>query len=110
DLPLAQAKQTIVNANLKVGRVIKESSDTIAAGHVTRTDPPTGASVLIGSRVTLFVSTGKPMATVPDVTGQSESSARSTLQRAGLAVSTTSQNSSTVPNGNVISQSPSGGT
>ena len=108
-LPLTQAKQTILNANLKVGNIIKESSNTIPNGDVTRTDPPSGSTVLVGSRVTVFVSTGKPLVTVPDVTGQSEAAARSTLQHAGLQVSTSSQNSASVPSGNVISQSPTGG-
>jgi serine/threonine-protein kinase len=59
--------------------------------------------------VELFVSSGKPLKAVPNVVGQSQSSATSALQSAGFNVQATTQPSSTVKTGDVISQSPSGG-
>jgi serine/threonine-protein kinase len=48
---------------------------------------------------------------VPDVTNQDQNTARTTLQQAGLTVgNVTNQPSPTVPNGTVISTSPSAGT
>jgi serine/threonine-protein kinase len=109
DLPLEQAKKAIKQAKLKVGRVLFQSNDTVAKNHVVSTDPAAGQSPPVGTAVTLFVSSGPALATVPDVTGQPEGSAKSQLQNAGFQVKTSTQTSSTVTAGNVISQSPSGG-
>jgi eukaryotic-like serine/threonine-protein kinase len=103
------AARAITQAQLKVGRTQSESSDTVPAGDATRTDPGSGTSLPVGASVTLFVSSGKPLVTVPDVTGQSESAAKTALKNAGFSVSTSNQTSTTVTPGNVISQSPSGG-
>jgi beta-lactam-binding protein with PASTA domain len=51
------------------------------------------------------------MVTVPDVTGLSQASAQSAITAAGLTVGVISQSfSNTVADGNVISQTPGGGT
>ncbi len=63
----------------------------------------------MGAQVELFVSSGKPEVTVPDETGQSESDAKAALEAAGLTAATTTQTSSSVSAGNVISQDPPGG-
>jgi serine/threonine-protein kinase len=109
-MPLKQAKQAIRQARLRVGQVSKQSSTTVAKNNVISTDPASGATPQVGSRVNIVVSSGPPLVPVPDVTGQSEASAKSTLENRGFSVgSTTSQVSSTVQAGNVISQSPTGG-
>jgi serine/threonine-protein kinase len=109
-LPSSAAQRAIKQAGLKVGRTQTEASDTIPDGSATRTDPAAGISLPVGSAVTLFISSGKPKVTVPDVTGQSQSDARSTLRAAGFGVATTHQTSTTASNDTVISQSPAGGT
>ena len=50
------------------------------------------------------------MLTVPNVSGQSEAGAKAALEKAGFKVSSTQQYSPTVASGQVISQSPAGGT
>jgi beta-lactam-binding protein with PASTA domain/predicted Ser/Thr protein kinase len=110
-MPLSQAEKAIQRARLKVGQVSRQSSTSVAKNDVISTDPASGATPQVGSSVNLVVSSGAPLVTVPDVTGQPESSAKQQLQGAGFTVgSTTTQVSSTVPAGDVISQSPSGGT
>src|SRR5947209_5168878 len=104
------AVRAIKNAKLKVGHIQTESSDTVPSGTATRTDPGAGVSIPVGSPVTLFVSSGKAKVPVPDVNGQTESAAKSTLRAAGFTVTTTSQPSSSTPAGTVISQTPAGGT
>ena len=64
----------------------------------------------VGTRVTLFISTGKPLVTVPDVVGQSEGAARAALSNAGLVATTTTETTSTTPAGQVVGQSPGGDT
>jgi eukaryotic-like serine/threonine-protein kinase len=103
------ARRAIKQAQLKVARVQPEHSDTIPPGDATRTDPQAGTSLPVGSGVTLFVSSGKPNVTVPDVTGQSEASATSQLSNDGFKVATTTQISTSATPGDVISQNPSGG-
>lgn len=57
---------------------------TVGAGLVARTDPGAGASINAGSTVTLFISDGAGT-TVPDVSGQTPSDARKSIEAAGLA-------------------------
>jgi len=64
--------------------VKKDSSDTTAAGLVFKQAPGEGKSVAKGSKVTIWVSTGKPKVPVPDVVGQSQNDAVKTLKDAGL--------------------------
>ncbi len=104
----AKAIRTLRRARLKISGIQQENSDTIAAGHATRTDPAAGQQQPVGSSVTLFVSSGQAKVGVPNVIGENESAAKSALQNAGFSVSTTSQTSSTVRSGDVISQSPAG--
>jgi serine/threonine-protein kinase len=110
-LSLADAKKAIDRANLKPGRVTYQSSDQVPKGEVISSDPGAGQTPPVGTGVTMIVSSGKPLIGVPDVTGQSEAAAKAQLQNAGFTVgTTTTQVSSTDPPGNVIGQSPAGGT
>jgi eukaryotic-like serine/threonine-protein kinase len=79
-------------------------------GQVTGQDPAAGEIVDEGSRVEVRVSKGVRQVAVPDVLGQSESSATAELQAAGFEVSATEASSDTVSEGLVSAQSPSAGT
>jgi serine/threonine-protein kinase len=64
-----------------------------------------------GSTITLSVSKGPPMSTVPDVTAQDEDSASSTLEQSGFVVQVQRQDVQDPGlEGIVLSQSPTGGT
>jgi eukaryotic-like serine/threonine-protein kinase len=101
------AGQTLGQLGLKVGNQVNEPSSTVPFGQVTRTDPPAGTQVVVGTAVTVFVSTGVPQVTVPDLTNDSKSTASAALQAIGLTpnFSTQATNDST-QNGKVISQNP----
>jgi eukaryotic-like serine/threonine-protein kinase len=63
-----------------------------------------------GSTITLSVSKGPPMSTVPDVTAQDEGSAQSTLEQAGFVAQVQRQDVNDPGlDGIVLSQSPTGG-
>jgi beta-lactam-binding protein with PASTA domain/tRNA A-37 threonylcarbamoyl transferase component Bud32 len=79
-------------------------------GQVTGQDPEAGQIVDEGSQVEVRVSKGVRQIAVPDVLGQSESSATAELQGAGFEVSVTQASSDTVSEGLVSAQSPSAGT
>ncbi len=104
-----QAEKSIKQAQLKVGRIETETSDTTPAGDATHTEPGAGVSLPVGSKVTLFISTGKPLVTVPNVQGETQATAETTLKNDGFTVSTSTQVSSSDTPGTVIGQSPSGG-
>ncbi|MBV9194758.1 MAG: Stk1 family PASTA domain-containing Ser/Thr kinase [Solirubrobacterales bacterium] len=110
-LTVAQARQVITRANLDTGRVTHQSSEQIPEGQVIGTDPAAGQTPPVGTSVTLIVSSGKPLIPVPDVTGESAAAAKADLQTDGFAVGgVTTQVSSSATAGDVLSQSPAGGT
>jgi serine/threonine protein kinase/beta-lactam-binding protein with PASTA domain len=108
-LSLAQARAKIVQSNLVVGTVTDRASSTVASGDVISTDPSNGTNVKAHSAVDLFVSAGAAKKTVPDLTGKQEAAAVSALASAGLS-SNVKEVQSTEPAGQVVSQSPPGGT
>jgi len=109
------ASTAITALGLAVGSIVQQSSTTIGAGTVISESPAAGTSVLPGAAVSLVVSSGPPVGplpvTVPNVVGQTQASASGAITSAGLIVGTvTSQTSSTVAAGTVISESPAAGT
>jgi serine/threonine-protein kinase len=89
-------------------RTVSEPSSSVSTGKVTRTDPPAGTIAARGSTVRMFVSTGNPSVSVPNVIGQTEAEARSALSAKGLSASTITQ-VDPANEGKVIAQTPSGG-
>ena len=105
------AEAAIVNAELAVGAVTTQFSDTVPEGSVISQNPTAGTEVLPGSAVDLVVSLGQEPVAVPDVVGQAQAAAEAAITGATLAVgNVTTQFSDTVPEGAVISQNPTGGT
>jgi eukaryotic-like serine/threonine-protein kinase len=106
---LQQAKSSIQIANLRVGRIVHQTSTQYAKGQVIDTSPTAGQQPPVGTRVTIFVSSGPPAVQVPDVTGEDEGQAKSTLQSRGFNVNAVSQVSTSATPGTVLSQNPAGG-
>ncbi|MDQ2814192.1 MAG: Stk1 family PASTA domain-containing Ser/Thr kinase [Actinomycetota bacterium] len=107
--PVTQAQGQISRAHLR-STVVGKASATIPKGRVIDSNPPNGNNVAANTVVTLFVSSGAAPVTVPNVVGQPETSAETTLQNAGFKVSVTPDPTSTQTAGQVLSQSPSTGT
>ena len=95
--------------------ITQESSATVPAGSVISQNPVSGTNAALGSTVAIVVSSGlnPPVNTVPvpNVVGQPQLTAITTIQNAGLTVGAITQEASpTVPAGSVISpQSPVAG-
>jgi beta-lactam-binding protein with PASTA domain len=107
----AAATSAIQSAGLVVGTVTSASSSSVPSGDVISESPAAGTSVSSGSAVNLVVSSGPATDTVPNVVGDTQSAATSAIQSAGLVVGTvTTASSSSVPSGDVISESPAAGT
>ena len=101
------ARRTLEQMGLTVSSRT-EYSDSVEEGRVISTNPAAGQQVSRAVSVELVVSRGAETVDVPDVTGMSESSARSALQNAGFQVSSTTEESSTVSEGVVIRYNPTG--
>jgi eukaryotic-like serine/threonine-protein kinase len=87
-----------------------ETSKTVPANVVIRTDPAQGSSVQTNQVVSVYVSQGPSAVSVPDVTGLSVASANTELAQFGFKVgSTTKLNSPNIKKGIIISTSPAGG-
>jgi serine/threonine-protein kinase len=101
------AGQTLGQLGLVVGNQLSEASSTVPFGQVTRTDPPAGTQVAVGTSVTVFVSSGVPQVTVPDLTNDTQSQASAALQTLGLTGNFVTQpTSNQSQDGKVINQNP----
>ncbi len=106
--------QEIAKAELeRLGFIVDvETRDTDdPEGTVIAQDPGPGSRLLRGDRVTIVVSTGAGSVIVPNVVGQSEDSAVSTLQSRGLSVDVIRQETDQASeDGRVLDQAPTSGT
>ena len=93
---LASTVQNVINNSVPAGRIIS-------------TNPPAGRQVTVGSSVTVQVSSGPDLLTVPSIAGATEADARSRLSGAGFAATSQLATSTSVAAGLVISSNPTGG-
>ncbi len=91
---------------------VSVESDTVQEGYVVRTEPGPNSQVSTGTSVTVYVSRGsdKMLVEVPDVTDEYEDDAVEILEDAGFEVDVSRQQSEYYDEGEVISQTPDGGT
>jgi serine/threonine-protein kinase len=106
---VATAQRQIAAAHLR-STVTYQNSSSVKAGLVISSNPQEGNNVPANTLVTLFVSKGQAPVAVPSVVGQQQNQAEATLQGKGFNVSVKTDPASSAPAGQVISQSPSGGT
>ncbi|MCR5848931.1 MAG: Stk1 family PASTA domain-containing Ser/Thr kinase [Lachnospiraceae bacterium] len=105
----SEARKYLENYNFEVEEEY-ELSDDVAPNRVIRTEPSAGNNVEKGSKVIMYISMEKDGSLVPDVTGMSEAEATARMENEGYHVEKVLEKSETVPKGNVISQTPEGGT
>jgi len=87
-----------------------ENSDDVDEGDVIRCEPASGEQIAEGGTVSIFVSSGEEMVTVPRLAGQTVSQAETTLREARLTIGTiTEEPDPTIPEGSVIRSSPPAG-
>ncbi|HLR45510.1 MAG TPA: PASTA domain-containing protein [Brevibacterium sp.] len=84
-------------------------SETIPEGRILGVEPGAGTELDQGSVVTVTVSQGEELFTVPDVTGSAEADARTTLESAGMVLGKiTREFSDDVPAGDIVRQGVAG--
>lgn len=101
------AEKRLTTAGLRVARVTA-SSESAPNGAVIRQDPLPGAHLSPGSAVRLYVSTGLPVVTVPNVLGRDATAAAAAVRATGLQLATTSRVSDD-PADTIVQQVPAGG-
>ncbi len=106
---VAQAQGQITAAHLR-STVVSQSDSNVKSGLVIKSNPQEGNNVPANTLVTLYVSTGAAPVGVPSVVGEQQTAAQSTLQSRGFVVNVKTDPTSSAPTGQVISQSPTGGT
>jgi serine/threonine-protein kinase len=105
DMAWERANEELGRNDLQ-GRQLDESSDTIAAGNVIRTDPEAGTTVNPGEEIDVYVSTGQELVSVPRLESLTRSEATDALQKADLRLGrVTMQNDPDLAAGTVISAS-----
>ena len=107
NMTATEARAALQSAGLKYVAGTAEHSDKVDEGHVLRQSPTAGQKAAKGSTVTYYLSAGAEQISVPNVVGQLEGEASTTLQNAGFTVTVDYQPSSDVAQGYVVSQSPS---
>ena len=107
-LPLEKARGKIKDAQLLMGPEREKFSSRAKPGVAVGSQPSQGTSVACGSAVTLLVSKGTNTVALPDVVGQQEVDAKAELERLGFIVDVDERDADE-PEGQVISQSPGGG-
>ena len=104
-----EAKKLLQANGLKYKAGTAEYSDSVDKDRIARQDVAAGSKVAKDTVVTYYLSLGSEGNSVPDVVGQTRSSATATLNNAGFYVTVDQQYSDTVEEGLVISQTPSSG-
>jgi len=103
-----QARAAIGDAGLSVGQPEYVADPDVARDKVIQQDPNRDTFVDPGATVTITVSTGKPMTSVPSVLGQDRDAARQTLENAHLKVAF-QEKEDDAPRGDVVETDPAAG-
>lgn len=104
-LTQTQAEKKIKKADLKVGSVKKETSESVKAGHVVSSNPQAQHKIKEHSKVNLVVSTGRQKITLKNYVGKDYATVAESLRNKGLTVKKVSVYSDDVDTGNIIKQS-----
>ncbi|WP_425864274.1 Stk1 family PASTA domain-containing Ser/Thr kinase [Arthrobacter sp. TWP1-1] len=105
-----QAQELLLAAGFEQAPTADVFDEKVAAGFIVATDPAAGKSVRKFNTVTLKVSRGPVLYTVPTVTGQQLDAAKKALTDANLAAGNVTETfDEKVPAGVVLSQDPAAG-
>ena len=101
-----EAKAALKELGLGYHKVGEASSDEYEEGQIIEQSVNAGETVEKNTTVEVTLSSGKGEVEIPDVKGQDEANAKSTLNGAGFQVNVTYEHSKDVEQGKVISQTP----
>lgn len=99
-----EAVKLLEEYSLEVGEIITRPNDDYEEGIVFRVNPDTGATVLEGSEVDLYVSLGEEPVKIKDYVGKNYDEVRAELDELGFTVKSKEASSETIPEGAIIEQ------
>ncbi|WP_231976958.1 Stk1 family PASTA domain-containing Ser/Thr kinase [Streptomyces sp. 2323.1] len=109
DMPQAKAEKTLRDEGLGV-KVVRGFSSNVDRGHVMKTDPANGKRIRGNGTVTLTVSRGPNIVSVPDLSGTPVADAKRKLRDRGLIPGTEAREfNDEVAKGSVIRTDPAAG-
>ncbi|MFE6964906.1 Stk1 family PASTA domain-containing Ser/Thr kinase [Agromyces sp. NPDC057679] len=104
-----QAVEELQSLGLPATR-LEETSETVPADQVVRTDPASGEIVDAGTAISVYISTGREAVAVPDTVNMTLTDAKAALEAAGLvAGKEMRENSPSVAADTVMQTAPEGG-
>ncbi len=104
------AEAAIEQANMTVGEVTGQWSETVPADEVMSASQEPGTQLKPGTEIAMTVSKGPEPITIPDFTGDRADKAQEELEKLGFKVTVEEENDDEVKADRVIRQSPSSGT
>ncbi|MDU7407068.1 Stk1 family PASTA domain-containing Ser/Thr kinase [Varibaculum cambriense] len=102
------ARKALEDAGLRVGSVKYEDDSKVAADRVIRTTPEAGSSASKDEEVILVLSSGYVSIDSGQVVGKSQEQGLKYLADLGLQTNTVTEETTAVPNGQIVSVEPSG--
>jgi serine/threonine-protein kinase len=108
-LDFDEASQRLAQAGFKSEKGEQRYNNSAPKMTVLEQSPPPGAREGVGAKVTLVVSGGQRMVTVPTVAGMSRADAQAALEKEGFDVGDLQQAQSNSPPGTVIGTRPEAG-
>jgi eukaryotic-like serine/threonine-protein kinase len=108
-LTVDQAQRALQHAHLSYGDSTLRFSEKVAKDIVLASSPRPGKELRPGIAVDLVVSKGPRPVKVHDYTGKDAGHAAQALKKLGFKVAVSRENHDTVPEGDVISQTPNSG-
>jgi serine/threonine-protein kinase len=108
---LTDAQQIAMSDKFQIAVQTEQYNDTYPAGVIYLMNPNPGMTIKTGKTVSVWVSKGSKYATVPNLANTTREEAQKRVEAAGLVVGeVTDEYSATIPNGNVVRQTPAPGT
>jgi eukaryotic-like serine/threonine-protein kinase len=104
-----EAEQRLTQAGFKAEQGEQHYNNSSPKGTVLEQSPPPGAREGIGNTVTLVVSGGQRLTSVPVVTGMSREEAQAALEKAGFDLGDVTESPSNSAQGTVIATRPAAG-
>jgi serine/threonine-protein kinase len=104
-----EAQKMLNDLQLGIAKGGEAASDQYPEGQIIEQNIPKGTKVDVHTQITYVISTGKADVVVPDVVGETQTVAETTLKSLGLETTVTQEYSSEVKIGKVIRTSPKAG-
>ncbi len=109
-LDLASAQRILIDKGFLIGNVEKIVNSEIPEGHVVKTYPEQGIEAPKGSRITIYISSGEELVTVPNLIGKYLNQANPILEKEGLKLGEVEKEiSAEYPENKIIDQNPKPG-